>query len=161
LMWGVALIPVAWVQRCAVVIYLIAVALLLGVEFFGETSKGATRWLNLGVVRIQPSEGLKLAVPIMLAWYVQQRKNTQINLLDLLVSLVLLIIPFFLVVRQPDLGTALLVFIVGLSVIYFAGLPVRGFAPLVVLLLIGVVLMLHYEDTLCDPDFDWHILHSY
>jgi len=161
LMWGVALIPVAWVQRCAVVIYLIAVALLLGVEFFGETSKGATRWLNLGVVRIQPSEGLKLAVPIMLAWYFQQRKNTQINLLDLLVSLVLLIIPFFLVVRQPDLGTALLVFIVGLSVIYFAGLPFRWFAPLVVLLVIGIGLMLHYEDTLCDPDFDWHILHSY
>src|SRR5699024_3897493 len=135
----------------AVVIYLIAVALLLGVEFFGETSKGATRWLNLGVVRIQPSESLKLAVPIMLAWYFQQRKNTQINLLDLLVSLVLLIIPFFLVVRQPDLGTALLVFVVGLCVIYFAGLLFRWFAPLVVLLILCVGFMLHYEYTLCDP----------
>ncbi|HLS16942.1 MAG TPA: rod shape-determining protein RodA [Paenalcaligenes sp.] len=161
LMWGVALVPIAWVQRGAVVIYLVAVALLLGVEFFGETSKGATRWLNLGVVRIQPSESLKLAVPIMLAWYFQQRNKTQINLLDLLVSLLLLVIPFFLVVRQPDLGTALLIFVVGLCVIYFAGLPFRWFAPLVVLLVIGIALMLHYEETLCDPDFDWHILHSY
>lgn len=161
LMWGVALIPIAWVRRMAVVIYLIAVVLLLGVEFFGETSKGATRWLNIGVARIQPSEGLKLAVPIMLAWYFHNRKNPQINFLDLILSIILVLIPFVLIVRQPDLGTALLIFVVGLCVIYFAGLPFRWFAPVVLLLLVGIGLMLYYEETLCAPDFDWRILHSY
>jgi|SRR5690625_1307043 len=161
LMWGVALLPPDWLRRLAVPIYVVAILLLLGVEFFGQTSKGATRWLDLGIVRLQPSEGLKLAVPIMLAWYFQQRQKNGVSLFDLLVSLVLLLIPFFLIVRQPDLGTALLIFVVGLCVIYFAGLPFRWFVPLIVLVVGGIALMLHYEDTLCAPEFDWHILHSY
>jgi len=161
LMWAMALIPIHWLQRFAVAIYLLAVALLLGVEFFGETSKGATRWLNLGFFRIQPSEGLKLAVPIMIAWYFQKRQSTKVGLIDLLVSLVILIIPFFLIVRQPDLGTALLIFVVGLCVIYFAGLPFRWLVPLVLVLVLAIGFMLRYEDMLCAPDFDWHVLHSY
>src|SRR5690625_5772475 len=105
LMWGVALLPPHWIERFAVPIYLGAVVLLLGVEFFGESSKGAKRWLNLGVLRLQPSEGLKLAVPIMLAWYFRKQQQPRVGLVDLLVALLILFIPFFLIVRQPDLGT--------------------------------------------------------
>lgn len=161
LMWGVALVPPKWLQRFAVVIYGVAVLLLLGVEFFGETSKGATRWLNLGLFRLQPSEGLKIAVPLMLAWYFHLRQGTRMSLLDLLVALLILVIPFFLVVRQPDLGTALLIFVVGLCVIYFAGFPFRWLLPLAMVVIGGLALMFYYEDLLCAPDFDWKILHGY
>ena len=68
-MWIMALIPPKWLMKLALPFYVVGVVLLLGVEFFGETSKGATRWLNLGVTRIQPSEMMKIAVPMMLAWY--------------------------------------------------------------------------------------------
>ena len=68
-MWVAALIPPTMWMKLAPVVYSVGVVLLLGVEFFGETSKGATRWLDLGVARIQPSEMLKISVPLMLAWY--------------------------------------------------------------------------------------------
>ncbi|HLS21973.1 MAG TPA: rod shape-determining protein RodA [Paenalcaligenes sp.] len=161
LMWGVALLPPHWIERFAVPIYLGAVVLLLGVEFFGESSKGAKRWLNLGVLRLQPSEGLKLAVPIMLAWYFRKQQQPRVGLLDLLVALLILFIPFFLIVRQPDLGTALLVLAVGLCVIYFAGFPFRWLLPLAFMVVGGFALMWHYEELLCAPEFDWHILHDY
>src|SRR5690554_6526876 len=74
-MWAVALIPPPTLCRLALPFYLVGVVLLLGVEFFGETSKGATRWLNLGVTRIQPSEMMKLTVPMMLAWYFQRHEG--------------------------------------------------------------------------------------
>lgn len=160
-MWAIAVIPPPWVMRAAPYIYLVAVVLLLGVEFFGETSKGATRWLNLGFARIQPSEMLKITVPIMLAWYFHKRQNTDLRLVDLIVALLLLAIPFLLIVRQPDLGTALLVLAAGFFVIYFAGLSFRLLVPAALLLVIGLGALLYYEDILCEPGFDWHILREY
>lgn len=160
-MWIVACIPPPWIMRLAPYAYVLAVILLLGVEFVGETSKGATRWLDLGVMRIQPSEMLKITVPITLAWYFHKRKQPQLGLLDFLVAVLLLAIPFILIVRQPDLGTALLVLATGFFVIYFAGLSFKLLIPAAVLLAMGLGLILYYEETLCSPDFDWVVLHTY
>jgi rod shape determining protein RodA len=159
-MWVVAVIPPAWLQRSAPLIYLIAIALLAGVALFGETSKGATRWLDLGVVRLQPSEIMKIALPLLLAWYFQQRE-ARLGLADFLVAIVLVALPFVLIVRQPDLGTALLVGTAGLFVIYFAGLSFKLLVPLTVVLVAGIGAVFVYEDVLCDPGTDWIVLHDY
>lgn len=160
-MWVVACIPPPWIMRLTPYVYVLGVVLLLGVEFFGETSKGATRWLNLGFMRIQPSEMLKIMVPISLAWYFHKRQNTQLSFLDFLVAVILLAIPFILIVRQPDLGTALIVLATGFFVIYFAGLSFKILVPATLLLLVGLGAMLYYETLLCAPDFDWVVLHTY
>lgn len=160
-MWAVAVIPPPWVMRAAPYVYGIAIVLLLGVAFFGETSKGATRWLNLGFTRIQPSEMLKIAVPIMLAWYFDKRQNTELRLLDYVVALLLIALPFMLIVRQPDLGTALLVLTAGFFVMYFAGLSFKLLVPAALALVIGLGLILYFEDTLCEPGFDWVVLREY
>ena len=160
-MWAVAVIPPPWVMRAAPYVYGIAIVLLLGVAFFGETSKGATRWLNLGFTRIQPSEMLKIAVPIMLAWYFDKRHNTELRLLDYVVALLLIALPFMLIVRQPDLGTALLVLTAGFFVMYFAGLSFKLLVPAALALVIGLGLILYFEDTLCEPGFDWVVLREY
>lgn len=161
IMWAVACIPPPWVMRLAPYVYVLALVLLLGVEFFGETSKGATRWLNLGFTRIQPSEMLKITVPITLAWYFHKRQSTHLGFLDFIVAALLLAIPFLLIVRQPDLGTALLVLATGFFVMYFAGLSFKLLVPATLLVLIGLGLILYYEDTLCAPDFDWIVLRDY
>lgn len=161
IMWVVACIPPPWIMRLAPYVYVLALMLLLGVEFFGETSKGATRWLNLGFTRIQPSEMLKITVPITLAWYFHRRQNTYLGFVDFIVAALLLAIPFMLIVRQPDLGTALLVLAAGFFVMYFAGLPFKLLVSATLLLLIGLGLILYYEDTLCAPDFDWVVLRDY
>lgn len=160
-MWAIAIIPPPWIMRAAPYVYALAVVLLLGVEFFGETSKGATRWLNLGFTRIQPSEMLKITVPIMLAWYFHKRQNTELRFIDFVVALLLLAIPFALIVRQPDLGTGLLVLTAGFFVMYFAGLSFKLLVPATVILLLGLGFILYYEDMLCEPGFDWVILREY
>lgn len=160
-MWAIAIIPPPWIMRAAPYVYALAVVLLLGVEFFGETSKGATRWLNLGFTRIQPSEMLKITVPIMLAWYFHKRQNTELRFIDFVVALLLLAIPFALIVRQPDLGTGLLVLMAGFFVMYFAGLSFKLLVPATVILLLGLGFILYYEDMLCEPGFDWVILREY
>lgn len=160
-MWGVATIPPPWIMRLAPYIYAVAIVLLLGVEFMGETSKGATRWLDLGFARIQPSEMLKIAVPIMLGWYFHKRQTNGLRLIDLIVALFLLAIPFILIVRQPDLGTALLVLLAGFFVIYFAGLSFKLLVPAALVAIIGLGLVLYYEDLLCEPGFDWVVLRDY
>ncbi len=160
-MWVVACIPPPWIMRLTPYVYVLGVILLLGVEFFGETSKGATRWLNLGFMRIQPSEMLKITVPISLAWYFHKRQNAQLSVLDFLVAGLLLAVPFALIVRQPDLGTALIVLATGFYVIYFAGLSFKILVPATLLLLAGLGSLLYYEDLLCAPGFDWVVLHNY
>jgi len=159
-MWAVALIPPPTLCRLALPFYLVGVVLLLGVEFFGETSKGATRWLNLGVTRIQPSEMMKLTVPMMLAWYFQRHEG-DLRVRDFFVAALLLAVPFALIVLQPDLGTALLVFGAGFRVIYFAGLPFRLLVPVALVAAIGIGTVIHYEEQLCAPDVDWVVLHDY
>jgi len=159
-LWVVALVPPAALLKAAPPIYALGVVLLLGVEFFGQTSKGATRWLDLGVARIQPSEMLKIAVPLMLAWYFH-RSDGQARIRDFLVAGVILLVPFYLIIRQPDLGTALLVFSAGFFVIYFGGLSFKLLAPLMLAGVVGLSTLVYYEDHLCEPDVDWVVLHNY
>src|SRR5690606_26899933 len=141
-------------------VYALGIALLLGVEFFGETSKGATRWLDVGVARIQPSEMMKIAVPLMLAWYFHKNQS-RLRLVDFLVAAVLLAVPFALIVNQPDLGTALLVFTAGFCVIYFAGLSFALLIPVALLLVTSIGVLSYFQDQLCHPDFDWVVLREY
>ena len=159
-MWIVAMIKPPVLMRLAVPIYIVGLILLMGVEFFGITQKGATRWLNLGVATIQPSEMMKLAMPLMLAWYFDRYRNS-LSLMDFMVATILLMVPFALVIKQPDLGTALLVLASGLVVIYFAGLSFKLIVPVFVLGVSGLTLLITYQNELCQPGFDWVILHEY
>jgi rod shape determining protein RodA len=121
LMWLVAILPAQLLMRVAVPIYLVGLALLVGVALFGEISNGARRWLNIGVTRIQPSELMRIAVPMTLAWYLH-RCEGRMGLFDVIVAGILLAIPVALIVRQPDLGTALLISASGFYVMFLAGL---------------------------------------
>lgn len=159
-MWFMAMLPQPWLMRLALPAYLGGVALLIGVELIGETSKGATRWLNLGVVRLQPSEFMKIAVPLMLAWYFDRHQG-KLRVLDFFVAALLLLVPFLLIVKQPDLGTALLVFGSGFCVIYFGGLSFRLLVPVIVAAAVGIGTLIHYEDQICQPETDWVLLHEY
>jgi rod shape determining protein RodA len=143
----------------AVPLYIVGVGLLIAVAVFGVTKKGARRWLNVGVV-IQPSEILKIAMPLMLAWWFQKREG-QLRPLDFIVAVVLLAIPVGLIIKQPDLGTALLVLSAGLSVIFFAGLSWKLIVPPLVLGLIGLVLIVAFEGALCADGVRWPVLHDY
>ena len=171
-MWVVAQIPPQTLMRFAVPAYVFGVALLVAVALFGDIVNGARRWLNLGVARFQPSEMMKLALPLMLAWYFHRREST-LRLRDFAVAAVLLAVPFGLIVRQPDLGTASLVGAVGFYVIFFAGLSWRlmgATAVLGVAALFPLWGMLHdYQRrrvlTLLDPTQDplgagYHIIQS-
>ena len=95
--------------------------LLLGVALFGEVSHGARRWLHIGVARIQPSELMKIAVPMMLAWYFEKRERSM-RLSDFAVAAILLLLPVMLIAKQPDLGTALLIAASGFYVLFLAGI---------------------------------------
>lgn len=120
----VANIAPQYLLGLAVPLYVGGVLLLLGVATVGEVVNGSRRWLHLGVTRIQPSEIMKIAMPLMLAWYFQQREAV-LRLKDYGIAALLLAIPVALVARQPDLGTALLIFASGFYVLFFAGLPWR------------------------------------
>lgn len=159
-MWVVAAIPAKRLLSLAVPLYLGGVLLLLGVMFFGEMSKGARRWLDLGVVRIQPSELMKIAMPLMLAWYFQMREGA-IRFVDYIVAAVLLGVPLGLIVVQPDLGTSLLVAAAGLYVIFFAGLSWRLIVPVFAVAVIGIGLLVGFGDQLCQPGVDWQVLREY
>jgi rod shape determining protein RodA len=137
----------------------LGVALLVAVALFGITKKGATRWINLGVV-IQPSEILKIATPLMLAWWFQKREG-QLRPLDFAAAAVFLALPVGLIMKQPDLGTALLVLGAGLSVIFFAGLSWRLIVPPLVLAVAGIAALVLFEPQACAPGVDWPLLHGY
>jgi rod shape determining protein RodA len=159
IMFTVAQIPPSKLMAWAVPLYTVGVILLVGVELFGITRKGSTRWLNLGVV-IQPSEILKIALPLMLAAWFQKREG-QLRPFDFAVSLLILGIPVGLIMKQPDLGTSLLVLAAGLAVIFFAGIKWRWILPPVLLGLVGIVVLVIMEPSLCQPDVDWHVLREY
>jgi len=107
-MWAVANVPPQHLMRLAVPMYAVGLILLIGVALFGEISHGARRWLHIGVTRIQPSELMKIAMPLMLAWYFDKYEGA-LRLRDFGVAAVLLAVPVALIVKQPDLGTALLI----------------------------------------------------
>jgi rod shape determining protein RodA len=122
--WFAANLKPTVLMQAAVPLYVVGVVLLICVAVFGDVSKGARRWLNLGFMRIQPSEILKIAMPLMLAWYFQRREGAR-TVMDFLLAIVLLAIPAAFIVRQPDLGTAILVASAGAFVIFFAGLSYK------------------------------------
>jgi len=145
-MWVVANISPQMMMRIAVPAYLVAVALLVGVALFGTIKLGARRWLHVGV-DIQPSEFMKIAMPLMLARFFQQRAG-QLQWIHYAIAAVLLAIPVGLIVKQPDLGTALLVVASGFAVIFLAGLAWKA---LIALLVAGAASL----------PVIWSVLHDY
>ena len=120
-MWTVAQLQPQTLMRFALPAYALGLALLIGVALFGDVVNGARRWLNLGIIRIQPSEIMKIAMPLMLAWYFHKHEAT-LRLREYFIASLLLLVPVMLIARQPDLGTALLVTAAGFYVIFLAGL---------------------------------------
>jgi rod shape determining protein RodA len=159
ILFVVAQIPPQRLMAFAVPLYTIGVALLIAVAIFGVTKKGARRWLNLGIT-IQPSEILKIAMPLMLSWWFQRREG-QLRPLDFLVGGLLLAVPVALIVKQPDLGTAILVMSTGLSVMFFAGLSWKLIVPPFLLGLVGIGLVVFYAPDLCADGVRWAVLHDY
>ncbi len=171
-MWVTAQIAPQTLMRFAVPAYVIGLVLLVGVALFGDIVNGARRWLNIGITRFQPSEMMKLALPLMLAWYFHRREAT-LRLRDFALAGLLLAVPVGLILRQPDLGTAALVGAAGFYVIFFAGIGWRvigGLSALFVVALFPLWGMLHdYQRrrvlTLLDPTQDplgagYHIIQS-
>ena len=160
IMFVVAQVPPQRLMVFAVPLYVLGVALLIAVAVFGVTKKGARRWLYVGVTQIQPSEILKIAMPLMLAWWFQKREG-QLRPLDFLVAGLLLVVPVGLIMKQPDLGTSLLVLAAGVAVIFFAGLSWKLFVPPVLLGLLGIFLVVWFEPQLCADGVRWPVLHDY
>jgi rod shape determining protein RodA len=171
IMWVAANIQPQTLMRFAVPIYTFGVGLLVAVFMFGVIKKGARRWLHIGF-DIQPSEIMKIAMPLMLAWYFQQRSG-MLRWHSFVLAAVLLVIPVGLIAKQPDLGTALLVLASGFYVIFLAGLSWKALISLVVAvgasLPVAWSLMHDYQRqrimTLIDPTSDplgkgFHIIQS-
>jgi rod shape determining protein RodA len=128
-------------------VFVFIVALLLAVMVFGHVGKGAQRWLNLGVVRFQPSELLKIVLPLFLAWFFSN-KQLPPSPLVLLTGMILLVVPVCMVAIQPDLGTAIIILMSGLTVIFVAGLSRKLIFSVIVLTLVSAPLL-------------WHHMHDY
>ena len=159
LLFVVAQIPPQRLMVFAPPLYAAGVVLLVAVALAGITKKGAQRWIDLGVV-IQPSELLKIGMPLMLAWWFQKREG-QLRAVDFAVAGLLLAMPVGLIMKQPDLGTSLLVLAAGLSVIFFAGLSWKLVLPPVLLGAVGIALIVGFEPQLCADGVRWPLLHDY
>jgi len=146
-MWLTAHVAPVHLVRLAVPAYALGVVLLVGVALFGEITNGARRWLDLGITRIQPSELMKIAMPMMLAWYFQ-RNEAKVGLRHFGVAALLLAVPVGLILRQPDLGTALLIAASGFYVLFLAGLSWRVIVGLAVGALAAAPML-------------WSMLHDY
>lgn len=147
MMWVVANVPPQHLMRLAWPTYLVGLLLLVAVALFGDVSKGARRWLDLGVTRIQPSELMKIAVPLMLAWYFEKREKFM-RVSDYAIAAVLLLIPVGLIAKQPDLGTSLLIAASGFYVLFLAGI---GWKVIVGLAALGGALL----------PVAWSLMHDY
>ncbi|MEP7296779.1 MAG: rod shape-determining protein RodA [Burkholderiales bacterium] len=158
-MFVVAQVSPQTMMKFALPLYTVGIALLVAVAVMGVTKKGATRWLNVGVV-IQPSEIMKIAMPLMLAWWFQRREG-QLRAPDFLIALLLLGVPVGLIVKQPDLGTAILVLSAGIYVIFFAGLSWKLIIPVLVIGAVAVTAVVVSEDRICEPDVKWPLLRDY
>jgi rod shape determining protein RodA len=147
IMWTFAQIPPHYLLRLSVPVYAVGLLMLVGVALFGEVVNGARRWLHIGVTRIQPSEVMKIAVPLMLAWYFDRYEAT-LRLKNYVIAAVLVLVPVALIARQPDLGTAMLIFASGCYVLFLAGLSWR------------VIVALFIAAGACMP-LVWSVLHDY
>jgi rod shape determining protein RodA len=146
LLFMVANINTNQFKTFAIPFYILSMLLLIAVIFFGIKLHGAKRWLNLGI-RIQPSELCKLSVPLLLAYFFSL-KEAGIRLLDYLAAFILIMLPFALIAKQPDLGTGILVFCSGFFIMFLAGLPWRA-------MIIGIFLLITSTPII------WHMLHDY
>jgi len=146
-MWLIANLPLHYLKRTAVPIYVIGLLMLIAVALFGEISHGARRWLNIGVATIQPSELMKIGVPLMMAWYFDKHEAT-LTLKNYFVATLLLLVPIGLIARQPDLGTSLLILASGFYVLFLAGLSWRVMGVLLVAAIASAPVM-------------WSMLHDY
>lgn len=171
-MMVMANVPPHLLARVGLPLYAAGVVMLIGVALFGEVRNGSRRWLDLGFVAFQPSELLKLALPLMLAWYFQ-RNEAVLRTKHFMVGGVLLLVPFLLILRQPDLGTALMLGASGFYLLFFAGLPWKAILGGVVIggasLPVAWGLLHDYQQrrvlTLLDPTSDplgagYHIIQS-
>jgi len=146
-MWAVAQLPPQKLMRFAVPLYVVGVIMLILVYVIGIKVNGARRWLPLGFTRVQPAEILKIAMPLMLAWYFHKYEAV-LRWRHYLVAGLLLLVPFGLIAKQPDLGTAILVGAAGFYVIFFAGLPWK--------VIVGMVVAAGSA-----APFVWTVLHDY
>lgn len=160
-LWIFAKIPANVLLRLAPFVYTVGIFLLVMVALFGIVKKGARRWLDLGFTTIQPSEILKIGTPMMLAYYFDKKENG-ITLKEFLIALLLVLVPFILIAKQPDLGTGILVMSSGLYVLYFMGLSWRIIIPLAVLFITFLGSILVFESHLCAEATSWDpLFHDY
>ena len=173
LMLGVAQISVRTMQRWAFVIYGLGLISLLAVLLFGVGAKGAQRWLDLGFTRLQPAEMMKICVPLMISAYLSKRFIPP-TFKHVCWSVVMILMPTLLIVRQPDLGTAILVFASGFLVLFLAGLGKRyifgtGLISLAAIPVMWLFVLRDYQKqrilTLLSPEDDtlgsgWNIIQS-
>ena len=169
----VAQFPVRFWERWAIVFYIGGLLALVAVMFYGVGAKGAQRWLDLGVTRVQPSELMKVAVPMMVSSFLGKRYIPP-SFQHVFISLVLILLPVLLIVDQPDLGTAILVFTSGFFVLFLAGLGKRYLLSTFLLVMaaiptLWVFVMRDYQKqrvlTLLSPEDDklgagWNIIQS-
>ena len=134
-------------KRWVMWVYVAGVILLIAVMLFGDVGKGAQRWLNLGLFRFQPSEMMKLAVPMMVAWYLSEHSLPPDGK-RIFIAFLIIITPVILIAKQPDLGTALLIAGAGFFVLFFAGMRWR---------LIGTIVGI---GAACAP-VAWFFMHDY
>ena len=156
----VSQVPPQKLQQLAVPLYVAGLALLVATAMFGITRKGAERWLNVGFMVIQPSEIMKIAMPLMMAWWFQKREG-QLAVPDFIVAFVLLAVPVGIVMKQPDLGTSLLILASGVYVMFFAGLSWKLVIPALVLGALGLLAIVLTGDTICQPGVEWPVLREY
>ena len=142
-----ACIPPHKYKLCTPWLYAIGLILLIAVMLIGKVGKGAQRWLDLGVFKFQPSEIMKLAVPMMTAWYID-RRPLPINITSFAIATVLIMLPTVIIAKQPDLGTAIMVAASGLCVIFIAGIQLRIIAFIVLSVMITAPML-------------WHVMHDY
>ena len=157
----VSQVPPQRLLQLAVPLYLLGLLLLIvtALPGVGITKKGATRWLYVGTV-IQPSEIMKIAMPLMLAWWFQRREG-QLRVPDFLVAGALLLVPVGLIMKQPDLGTALLVLAAGMYVIFFAGLSWKLILPVLVVGALAIGAIVFSADAICAEGVRWPVLREY
>jgi rod shape determining protein RodA len=146
-MWVAANIAPNQLERISLPLYILGVVLLICVALFGSISHGAQRWLNLGFTKIQPSEIMRLAMPMMLAWYFSKKEGKP-TMADFAIGGLLLLVPVALIMKQPDLGTAILIFASGFYILFLAGLSWR--------LLVGGVVAFAASTPIL-----WSMLHDY